>query len=176
MENKPFVLQFDEVREDDTCLVGGKGLRLAEMAQAGLPVLPGFCVTTTAYRAFLNHNGLEQVIVAGNEAAVRAHIATAELPPAVASAILEAYDGLRGPVAVRSSATSEDSQDASFAGQYDTFLNWTECGPAGRGSGANAPWPICRNRASIHSRLIWGWWSNARDKPRRLVSSSLSIR
>jgi phosphohistidine swiveling domain-containing protein len=123
MENKPFVLQFDEVREDDTCLVGGKGLRLAEMAQAGLPVLPGFCVTTTAYRAFLNHNGLEQVIVAGNEAAARAHIATAELPPAVASAILEAYDGLRGPVAVRSSATSEDSQDASFAGQYDTFLN-----------------------------------------------------
>jgi len=37
--------------------VGSKGLRLAEMAQAGLPVLPGFCITTAAYRAFLSYNG-----------------------------------------------------------------------------------------------------------------------
>lgn len=126
MENRRFVLQFDEVGEEDAPLVGGKGLRLAEMAQARLPVLPGFCVTTAAYRAFLSHNGLEAAVAAGDEAAVRALITTAELPPAVASAILEAYEKLRGPVAVRSSATAEDSQDASFAGQYDTFLNVTD--------------------------------------------------
>ncbi|GAB4538446.1 MAG: PEP/pyruvate-binding domain-containing protein [Anaerolineae bacterium] len=125
MESGQFVLRFDEVREGDRHLVGGKGLRLAEMAQAGLPVLPGFCVTTTAYRAFLRHNGLETAVSAGDEAAVRSHMAVAELPPAVAEAILEAYQALSEPVAVRSSATAEDSHDASFAGQYDTFLNVT---------------------------------------------------
>jgi pyruvate,water dikinase len=126
MESGRFVLRFDEVGEDDICLVGSKGLRLAEMAQAGLPVLPGFCVTTAAYRAFLSHNGLEKIVSAGgDEVAVRDHIATAELPPHVISAILEAYETLGQPVAVRSSATAEDSQEASFAGQYDTFLNVT---------------------------------------------------
>jgi len=123
MQSGRFILLFDEVSEGDTCLVGGKGLRLAEMAQAGLPVLPGFCVTTTAYRAFLSDNRLKSVVSSGDEAAVRDHIATAELPVDVVSAILEAYEALSDPVAVRSSATGEDSQDASFAGQYDTFLN-----------------------------------------------------
>jgi phosphohistidine swiveling domain-containing protein len=125
MESGQFVLQFDEVHEGDTHLVGSKGLRLAEMAQAGLPVLPGFCVTTAAYRAFLLHNGLEVAVSAGDEAAVRGQIAVAELPPLVANAIREAYEALSDPVAVRSSATAEDSHDASFAGQYDTFLNIT---------------------------------------------------
>jgi len=48
MESTRFVVRFDEVREQDGPLVGSKGLRLAEMAQAGLPVLPGFCITTAA--------------------------------------------------------------------------------------------------------------------------------
>jgi pyruvate,water dikinase len=126
MRSRRFVLQFDEVGQGDTHLVGSKGLRLAELARAGLPVLPGFCVTTAAYRAFLSHNGLEAVVSAGNEAAVRDHITSAELPPDVARAILEAYETLSAPVAVRSSATAEDSQEASFAGQYDTFLNVTD--------------------------------------------------
>ena len=123
MDHKPFVLHFNEVREEDASLVGGKGLRLAEMSRAGLPVPPGFCVTTVAYRAFLSYNGLESVVASGDIEAVRSCIATAELPDEVAQAIVEAYEGLRGPVAVRSSATMEDSQEASFAGQYDTFLN-----------------------------------------------------
>jgi pyruvate,water dikinase len=123
MESGQFVLRFDEVSEGDTHLVGGKGLRLAEMAQAGLPVLPGFCVTTAAYRAFLTYNGLEAMVSAGDKTAVRDHIASADLPPDVASAIRDAHETLRDPVAVRSSATAEDSQDASFAGQYDTYLN-----------------------------------------------------
>jgi pyruvate,water dikinase len=125
MESRRYVLQFDEVCQGDAQLVGSKALRLAEMSQAGLPVLPGFCVTTTAYRAFLSHNGLEAAVVAGDEMAVWARIAMADLPQAVAGAILQAYAGLYGPVAVRSSATAEDNQDASFAGQYDTFLNVT---------------------------------------------------
>jgi phosphohistidine swiveling domain-containing protein len=123
MESPPLVLRFDEVSEADARLVGSKGLRLAQMAQAGLPVPAGFCITTAAYRLFLSHNGLEAAISAGDGAAIRAHIATADLPTAVSQAILEAYSQLDCPVAVRSSATAEDSQDASFAGQYDSFLN-----------------------------------------------------
>jgi len=128
MEGSPFVLRFDQVREDDAPLVGRKGLRLAEMAQAGLPVLPGFCVTTAAYRAFLQHNGLQTAVSARDELALRTHVASAELPSAVVGAILQAYQELQGPVAVRSSATAEDSLDASFAGQYETFLNVTGSG------------------------------------------------
>jgi rifampicin phosphotransferase len=51
---------------------------------------------------------------------------TGELPTEVSQAILQAYAGLgeKDPaVAVRSSATAEDLQDASFAGQQETYLN-----------------------------------------------------
>ncbi len=123
MESGRFVLQFDEVGDAHGPLVGNKGLRLAQMAQVGLPVLPGFCVTTTAYRVFLSHNKLEASITSGDQDIVRERVTSGEFPSDVASAILEAYQRLNGPVAVRSSATVEDSQDASFAGQYDTFLN-----------------------------------------------------
>jgi pyruvate,water dikinase len=128
MEGSPFVLQFGEVEEAHGALVGSKGLRLAEMARAGLPVPPGFCVTTAAYRAFLSQNGLEATVKSGDETAVRRRIAGAPLPPALVQAVLDAYGRLDGPVAVRSSATAEDSYDASFAGQYDTFLNVTGAG------------------------------------------------
>ena len=74
MEDLPLVLRFDEVSESDAQLVGSKGLRLAQMAQAGLPVPAGFCITTAAYRLFLSHNGLEAAVRSGDGAAVRAHI------------------------------------------------------------------------------------------------------
>ncbi len=129
----PIVLLFDQLTEADAPLVGGKGLRLAQMAQAGLPVLPGFCVTAEAYRAFLAQNGLRSVIEEKNgdpyvnADAIRAYIsdvAVNKLPAAVVTTIAEAYQALGSPlVAVRSSATLEDSHAASFAGQYDTFLN-----------------------------------------------------
>ncbi|RLC56155.1 MAG: hypothetical protein DRI80_16650, partial [Chloroflexota bacterium] len=54
-----FVLTLDQIGEDDALRVGAKALRLAQLARAGLPVPPGFCVTTAAYRAFLTANGLD---------------------------------------------------------------------------------------------------------------------
>ncbi len=79
-------------------LVGGKAAQLGVMLRGGLPVPPGFCVTTTAF-----HRGLDS---------------------ALESEIISAYEALgSGPVAVRSSATAEDLPEASFAGQQDTFLN-----------------------------------------------------
>jgi phosphohistidine swiveling domain-containing protein len=136
---EPFVLSFDEIREADAPLVGGKGLHLAELARAGLRVPAGFCLTTAAYRAILSHNGLaaqcEMISKppVADEAISTIHkaILAAEIPADIVKAVTDAYAALgrelgasaHVPVAVRSSATTEDLPNASFAGQYDTFLN-----------------------------------------------------
>jgi phosphohistidine swiveling domain-containing protein len=127
----PYVMQFDQLSDADASLVGGKGLRLAQMARADLPVLPGFCITTAAYRAYLSEHGpltpggADSVRVGRAESlATVAPDPRGSIPPEVARAVAQAYEGLGGAVvAVRSSATYEDNPEASFAGQYDTFLN-----------------------------------------------------
>src|SRR5438046_2960868 len=105
--------------------VGGKGASLARLAAAGLPVPPGFHVTTAAYRRFVSENGLtDQILVAAAEARpddpatlesasarIQAFMAAGRMPADVAAAVLQAYEGLGSddpPVAVRSSATAED--------------------------------------------------------------------
>jgi len=129
-----YVLSLDAVAAEDSALVGGKALRLAQLIQAGLPVLPGFCVTTAAYQAHLRASGLDAWLSteaqfpwedAARLQACRAAWEQAALPPEVQDAILSAYAQLGDAplVAVRSSATFEDQVSASFAGQYDTFLN-----------------------------------------------------
>lgn len=117
---------------------GGKGMSLAKMLSAGLPVPGGFHVTTAAYRQFVAENALQARILqetAGidpaNPAALEAasgriwgYFAAGKTPPEIAAAIATAYAGLKGaPVAVRSSATAEDLPGASFAGQQETYLN-----------------------------------------------------
>jgi pyruvate,water dikinase len=119
--------------------VGGKGANLGEMAGAGLPVPPGFCITTTAYEQVAFEAGLEAVLDAGAGNAgnleqlaelaqkARACIQNAAIPEHVVESIVDAYRLLGAgepiPVAVRSSATAEDLSFASFAGQQDTYLN-----------------------------------------------------
>jgi pyruvate,water dikinase len=97
------VRTLDEIQPGDVDAVGGKGLSLGTMAAAGLPVPPGFCVTTAAFRR------------------LRGKAPAAD--PALAAQIAEAYRRLGGgPVAVRSSATAEDGAVSSFAGQQETIL------------------------------------------------------
>jgi phosphohistidine swiveling domain-containing protein len=123
--------------------VGGKGASLARMAAAGLPVPPGFHITTAAYRRFVMENGLQEQILAavsGISAVTIDRPAALEeasrqigrlfengvMPDAIARAIRRAYAELGGgelPVAVRSSATAEDLPEMSFAGQQETYLN-----------------------------------------------------
>ena len=123
--------------------VGGKGASLARMAAAGLPVPPGFHITTAAYRRFVTENGLQEQILAavsGISAVTADHPAALEeasrqigrlfeksvMPDAIARAIRRAYAELGEgdlPVAVRSSATAEDLPEMSFAGQQETYLN-----------------------------------------------------
>ncbi|QYN39517.1 pyruvate, phosphate dikinase [Pseudonocardia sp. DSM 110487] len=122
-----YVLTLDAARAD-LATVGGKGASLATLQRAGLPVPPGFHVTTAAYRRFVAHYGLQDGIVAaagsGDADAIAALFAAHEVPDELASPIREAYTALGEPaVAVRSSATAEDLPGASFAGQQDTFLD-----------------------------------------------------
>ncbi len=120
--------------------VGGKGLHLCQMAAAGLPVPPGFVLTTAAYCDFVCANHLETVIrqsldVKGQPDAaaletiskrIRAAFRSGKLSEGLKRDLVQAWKSLGSPaVAVRSSATAEDLPDLSFAGQQDTFLNVT---------------------------------------------------
>src|SRR6266516_6726974 len=120
--------------------VGGKGASLARLAAVGLPVPPGFHITTAAYRYFVTENGLQEQILATVSAVtadqptsleeasrkIGQMFAQASMPAEIAAAIRQAYVALGGDdlsVAVRSSATAEDLPDMSFAGQQETYLN-----------------------------------------------------
>jgi pyruvate,water dikinase len=108
----------------DLATAGGKGASLGRLARAGLPVPPGFHVTTAAYRAFVAAHGLREPILATDEAGVAALFAAHPVPEEISAPIRDAYTALGEPaVAVRSSATAEDLPGASFAGQQDTFLD-----------------------------------------------------
>ncbi|WP_091328021.1 PEP/pyruvate-binding domain-containing protein [Arthrobacter sp. cf158] len=118
--------------------VGGKAANLGELAGAGLPVPPGFCLTTAAYVHALSAIGMESVFAAlqnvgaadldeliGLAEHARSLVLDVGVPDDISQAIRVAYGelGENVPVAVRSSATAEDLPFASFAGQQDTFLN-----------------------------------------------------
>jgi len=119
-------------------LVGGKAMNLMLLARAGLPVPQGFVVSTVAYGEFMRLNHLGELLAAayaGLEAGrslaevsarIRAAFERGVFPVELARRIKDAYRqlGQDSPgVAVRSSATSEDLAEASFAGQQDSYLN-----------------------------------------------------
>ena len=129
----------------DVPFAGGKGANLGELARAGFPVPPGFVIGAPVYATFVEASGLRQQIAEKLEgldvgdstalqtaaADVRATIEAAPVPEVIDRAIRAAYADLGeradAPVAVRSSATAEDTEAASFAGMNETFLN--VCGP-----------------------------------------------
>ena len=139
------VIPFAELGMDDLAQVGGKNASLGEMiknlSSAGVSVPQGFATTSEAYLDFLETNDLSNKInkllegldvsdvtqLAKVGANIRQLVLEATLPESLEQAIREAYKTMnpkdRFSVAVRSSATSEDLPDASFAGQQETFLN-----------------------------------------------------
>lgn len=116
----PLVLPFTDPRCQDTALSGGKGASLAAMTVAGLPVPPGFVITSAAFAAAVDQAALRGHIAAGDLKQARALVAGASPPEAE---IARCYATLAAPVAVRSSGCAEDSAGASYAGQQETFLN-----------------------------------------------------
>ncbi|HEU5105584.1 MAG TPA: phosphoenolpyruvate synthase [Solirubrobacterales bacterium] len=140
--DQSYTRAFADLRRADVAFAGGKGANLGELAAAGLPVPPGFVIGAPAYAAFCETQALRERIAermatldvedtaALEQAAteLRAEIEDEPLPPAVADAIEIAYRDLAGEdpeaaVAVRSSATAEDTEAASFAGMNETLLN-----------------------------------------------------
>jgi pyruvate, water dikinase len=143
MSALPFILWLEECDGSHVAAVGGKCAGLGEMIKAGVNVPPGFAITTSAHRTFLDQSGLDARIshaLAGADlddvhslqavsGEIRALIASAPVPEPVERAIRAAYDELaarsgqpEAAVAVRSSAVAEDLAGASFAGQLETFL------------------------------------------------------
>lgn len=113
------VLPLDDPAAD-LATVGGKGASLARLTRAGLPVPPGFHITTEAYRSFVAPF-LDELLRTRDAALFLRH----DVPEPIAAEIRKAYAELGSDVAVavRSSATAEDLPDMSFAGQQDTYLN-----------------------------------------------------
>jgi pyruvate, water dikinase len=138
--DRRFIVPFKCAGETDYPRLGGKCSSLARMIAAGIRVPEGYAVTTDAYSLHLQAPGLVDIVrstlatidvddVADEEqksAAIRAAIVCRAMPAAVEGAVRAAYRSMSPrddlPVAVRSSATTEDLPDASFAGQQDTYL------------------------------------------------------
>ncbi|MEQ9499825.1 MAG: PEP/pyruvate-binding domain-containing protein [Deltaproteobacteria bacterium] len=144
---KSSILWVSELSDESLPKAGSKIARLGELARCGVKVPDGFAVTTEVFEAFMASSGAGKKVealmssvsdpddadaISEVSSRARAEVEGAELSADVAEMIVEAYDELsyRGrdlniPVAVRSSATGEDAKDASFAGQFDTYLGIT---------------------------------------------------
>jgi pyruvate,water dikinase len=133
------VAWFRDVGIADRPTVGGKGGSLGELTQAGIAVPPGFVVTTHGFGLFLDALEARAPVRSRVEALhpldigaatklseeLRRRVLEEPMPAEVEQAIRAAHAELcpeGQPVAVRSSATTEDAEDASFAGLQDTFL------------------------------------------------------
>ncbi len=132
-----------ELRREHSASFGGKSSTLGELIAAEIPVPPGFAVSTTAFHAFIDGAGLQGMIasetarmslddvdsVGATSHAIGEAMRSAPMPDAVRDEVARRYAELaeqagvdEPPVAVRSSALGEDSQDATFAGQQETYL------------------------------------------------------
>lgn len=139
-----YIRWFEELGRGDVAEVGGKGANLGEMTRAGLPVPPGFVVTVAAFHRFREATGLareaerrladldvdDSEALAEASEALQDAVRRGEVPEDVRREIEGAYRELGSregvedlAVAVRSSATVEDTAQYSFAGMFQSFLN-----------------------------------------------------
>jgi pyruvate,water dikinase len=145
VSSRKLIIWLGEGLEEDSLALGGKGANLNKLVKLGVPVPPGFVVTSWAFDYFMESNGLKDKVISTirelvregrpeeyEEAskAIKSLLLNAEVPKDLADEIAKAYAELSRranlsavPVAVRSSATAEDLRTASFAGQQDTYLN-----------------------------------------------------
>ncbi|ALB44970.1 PEP/pyruvate-binding domain-containing protein [Clostridium beijerinckii] len=139
-----YIKKLKELNKDSLLEAGGKGANLGILINAGLPVPPGFVVTTSAYDAHLERSGLKERITKRLEKIkgqdineileaskdISSWIEEAQMPIEIQKELNIAFDSLykkmgvgeKMSVSVRSSATAEDLPTASFAGQHETYL------------------------------------------------------
>ncbi len=136
-----FTKNFLNLTKDDVGIAGGKGASLGEMTKAKIPVPGGFVVLSRAFDRFLVETDLKQEIdselkkvnyeeihsVSKASAVIRDLIHDEEIPEDLKQEIIFEFKKLGSKfVAVRSSATAEDSSVASWAGELESYLNTTE--------------------------------------------------
>jgi pyruvate, water dikinase len=121
--NKKSILWFSDEACKDARLTGGKGASLANMTAQSLPVPPGFVVPAYVLEQSIDTEQLRTLSLALDFDGAQALVCRVEPPR---EAIISSYERLGGldiKVAVRSSASAEDSEAASYAGQQETYLN-----------------------------------------------------
>lgn len=156
------VLPLHEIGEKDRPRVGGKGVALALMAKRGLRVPEAVCITTEAYREYVNSTGLGNQIVmelyrkAAEEMRweeiwdtslrIRNFFSRTPIPPGLQDMLMPDIQSKfsRKVVSVRSSAPGEDASKTSFAGLHESYVN------------------ISGGKAILdHIRLVWAsLWSD----------------
>lgn len=142
-----FIKPFKQISKKDVLIAGGKGASLGEMSRAGMPVPPGFIILASAFEHFMqetpkspvaeteldidaqltkvNYDDTNSIDKASN--VVRDIMHDTKIPKKLADEIVKEFKKLKAKfVAVRSSATAEDSSVASWAGELETYLNTTE--------------------------------------------------
>ena len=139
----PRIVPLDRAHTSPPCHCGPKAVSLGRLIGHGLPVPPGFCITTVAWREHLDVNRLAETIrrlldaasqadpehVRRHLAALRRAVVDAPVPERVRHEIETHYRSLAAPLtAVRSSATAEDMPGQSFAGQHETVLGVRDAG------------------------------------------------
>ncbi len=137
----PHIKTFTQISNKDVAIAGGKGASLGEMTSAKIPVPPGFVVLADAFDRFLEETDLDVEIEAAlhkvntkdvnsvDRVSNQIHemIFEAEFPKDLAKDVLAHFAELKAAyVAVRSSATAEDSSVASWAGELESYLNTTK--------------------------------------------------
>ncbi len=135
-----YVLGLEDSGHSRAAVVGGKAAVLGELSRIeGIRVPPGLCVTTDAFQRILAEvpsieDRLDRLArlkpddreaIRALSAEIRRALQGVAIPEDLASAIRRALArvGEHAAYAVRSSATAEDLPSASFAGQYDSYLN-----------------------------------------------------
>ena len=136
-----FTKDFKKINYKDVNIAGGKGASLGEMIQSKIPVPPGFVVLAQTYDRFLEetdlgveidavlgkikHNDINSVERASVK--IRDMIRDEKFPKDIGSEVKRDFKKLGAKyVAVRSSATTEDSSIASWAGELESYLNVTK--------------------------------------------------
>lgn len=147
IKDRKFILWFNQISYKDIPLVGGKNASLGEMfsklMKKGVNVPDGFALTTTAYWHYIRENGLDkklaEIFRGFNPQSIsslekvgrlsREAVLRGKIPLDLKKEIILAYKKLgkkyylNPEVAVRTSGVAEDTATASFAGQFETYLN-----------------------------------------------------
>jgi len=144
---KKYILPFAKLSKNDISIAGGKGASLGEMTRAGIPVPQGFVISADAFEYFVSQKSRKEVAEVGLEIksqlrkvnfkdtnsidhasnVIRDIMHDTLIPKVLAEEIVKEFRKLKAKyVAVRSSATAEDSSIASWAGELESYLNTTE--------------------------------------------------